>query len=294
MASMDAYLKALVANDSSTLPLSPNLKATENAQPSDLKSGLWSTATKIGSYAFTLSEKDTGQHGFCGLIWRGNDASIVSIRIKINSNGEIVESEIIVGIDRFPGATATDPKSLTTWREDFAMVIPEGKRQTREELKDIAASYYDGVTNNTPEKVPLSHTGNRVENGTRITNISTFSLIDGFYEPEDPNVTLPNFAEWSAKEQFDRGLWNSDTVTGERFPLIDVERGVVMAYALYQPWTKATGATVKGVGKIKRLGGPERTMVSLCMMELFKIKEGQIYDMESVWFVGPLPMSSGW
>lgn len=291
---MDTYLKALIANDSSALPLSPNLKATENAQPSDLKSGLWSTATKIGSYAFTLSDKDTGQHGFCGLIWRSNDASIVSIRIKINSNGEIVESEIIVGIDRFPGATATDPKTLTTWREDFKTVIPEGRRQTREELKAIAASYYDGVTNNTPEKVPLSHTGNRVENGTRITNIPTFSLIDGFYEAEDPNVTLPNFAEWSAKEQFDRGLWNSDTVTGERFPLIDVERGVVMAYALYQPWTKATGATVKGVGKIKRLGGPERTMVSLCMMELFKIKEGQIYDMESVWFVGPLPMSSGW
>jgi hypothetical protein len=295
MASLHAYLDALIAHDSSTLPLSPNLKATENAQPSDLKSGLWSTATKIGSYSFTCSDKKTGQEGFCGLIWRGDhEASIVSIRIKINSSEEIEESEIIIGIDRFPGATATDPKTLTTWREDFSSWIPDDKRNTREELQAIAASYYDGVTNNTPEKVPLSHEGNRVENGTRITNISTFSLIDGFYEPEDPNVTLPNFAEWSPKEQFDRGLWNSDTVTGERFPLIDVEHGIVMAYALYQPWTKSTGATVKGVGKIKRLGGPERTMVSLCMMELFKIKEGTIYDMESVWFVGPLPMSSGW
>lgn len=294
MASIEAYLDALVANDSSTLPLSRNLKATENAKPTDLKSGLWTKATKIGSYKFTVSDKETGQHGFAGLIWRGQDASLVSIRIKINSKGEIEESETIIGIDRFPGKTATDPKTLTQWRDDFSTVLPKERQQSREELQAIAASYYDGVTNCTPEKVPLSHKGNRVENGTRITNISSFSLIDGFYEPEDPNVTLPNFAEWSAKEQFDRGLWNSDTVAGTRFPLIDVETGVVMAYALYQPWTKATITDVQGVGRIKRLGGKDRIMVSLCMMELFKIKDGEIFDMESVWFVGPLPMSSGW
>jgi hypothetical protein len=294
MASMDAFLKALVANDSSSLPLSPNLKATENAKPSDLKSGLWKKATKIGSYSFTCSDKSTGQHGFAGLIWRGEDASIVSIRIKINSSEDIEESEIIIGIDRFPGKTGTDPKTLTTWREDFAQTIPKEKQQSREELQKIAASYYEAVTTSTPSKVPISHDGNRVENGTRITNNPEFSLVDGFYAPEDPSVTLPNFGEWSPKEQFDRGLWNSDTVAGERFPLIDVERGIVMAYALYQPWTKASVTDVKGVGKVVRLGGPSRDMVSLCMMELFKIKGGTIFDMESVWFIGPLPMQSGW
>jgi hypothetical protein len=294
MASMDAFLKALVANDSSTLPLSPHLKATENAEPSDLKSGLWQKATKIGSYAFTCSDKTTDQHGFAGLIWRGNEGSIVSIRIKINSSGEIEESEIIVGIDRFPGEQGTDPRTLTTWREDFAKPIPKKRQQSREELKAIATSYYDAVTTSTPSKVPLSHEGNRVENGARITNNPEFSLVDGFYESGEPGLTLPNFGEWSPKEQFDRGLWNSDTVVGERFPLIDPEQGVVMAYALYQPWMKANLTDVQGVGKITRLGGPERNMVSLCMMELFKIKDGMIFDMESVWFIGPLPMSSGW
>jgi hypothetical protein len=34
--------------------------------------------------------------------------------------------------------------------------------------------------------------------------------------------------------------------------------------------------------------------VSLCMMELFKIRDDEIHDMESVWFVGPYPMESGW
>jgi hypothetical protein len=294
---MEAYLKALIAHDSSSLKLSPNLKATENAEPSDFKSGLWTKATKIGSYAFTLSDQETGQHGFAGVVFRGeNEGSMVSIRIKINSKEEIEESEIIIGIDRFPGKLATDPKTLTTFREDFGILIPKERQLSREKLQSIAASYYEGVTNSTPEIVPLSHQGNRVENGTRITNYTNdaFSLVDGFYEPEVPTVTLPNFARWSAKEQFNRGLWNSDTVAGVRFPLIDVERGLVMAYALYQPWTKAIVTDVKGVGRIKRLGGKDRNMISLCMMELFKIKDGEIFDMESVWSVGPLPMSSGW
>jgi len=84
---IQAYLKALVANDSSSFQISANLKATEHAKPSDLRSGLWSKATKIGSYASTVSDKETCQHGFVGLIWRGEDASIVSIRIKIDSMG---------------------------------------------------------------------------------------------------------------------------------------------------------------------------------------------------------------
>ena len=142
----------------------------------------------------------------------------------------------------------------------------------------------------------LSHEGNRVENRTQITNISSFSLMyfDGFYQPEDPSVQLPKFAEWSAKEQFDRGLWNADTVAGARFPLVDTKRGLVMAYALYQLWTRAKATDVKGVGKIIRLGGEDRIMVSLCMTEFFKIKDGQIFDMDSVWFVGPVPILRGW
>ena len=67
---MQAYLKALVANDSSSFPISANLKATENAKPLGMRSGLWSKATKIGSYAFTVSNKETCKHGFVGLIWR--------------------------------------------------------------------------------------------------------------------------------------------------------------------------------------------------------------------------------
>lgn len=295
MSSIEAYLKALVANDSSTLLVAPNLKATEGAKPSDLKSGLWSKATKIGSYAFTVSDKETRQQGFVGLIWRGEDASIVAIRIKINLNEEIEESEIIVGLDRFPGETSTDPKTLTKFREEFTAIIPKDRRMSRQEIRDVAASYYDGFNNFDPAKVHLTDTGNRVENGTQCTNTSKFLMADGFYETEDPNLKLPNFAEWSAKEQFNRGLYTADTVVVDRYPLIDTETGVAMTYGLYYPWTKATAIDVKGVGKIRPVGGPDNMGAVLCMMEMFRIKDGQIFDIESVWFAGSPPMSTtGW
>ena len=33
-----------------------------------------------------------------------------------------------------------------------------------------------------------------------------------------------------------------------------------MASALYQPWTQSTATDVKGVGRMKRRGGPDRQM----------------------------------
>jgi hypothetical protein len=289
---MEAYLQALVANDASSLRLAKYLKATENAEPSDFNSGLWKAATRIGSYKLIVIDKESGHHGFVGVIWRGDsEASICSIRIKLNSTDEIEESEILLGPDRFPGDTATDVRTLDTFRPDFDTVIPSEKRHTREELYKIAKSYYDGVNNATPELVPLSHEGNRVEQGTQITNTSKY--VFSSFHAKDPNVTLPNFAEWSAKEQFDVGLWSSDRVDGERFPLIDVERGLVFAYAIYKQWAKKDTTELKGFGEVggSEMGGMK---VALCMTEVFKIKEGEIFDMESAWFIGPMDQKSGW
>lgn len=63
----------------------------------------------------------------------------------------------------------------------------------------------------------MTDQGNRVENGTQCTNTSTFSMADGFYQSEDQNLKLPNFAEWSGKEQFNRGLYAADTVVVDRY-----------------------------------------------------------------------------
>jgi len=235
------------------------------------------------------SDELSRQHGFIGLIWYGEEASIVSIRIKLTAANEIEESEIVVGV-RFPGSKSIDPKTLDTFRQDFGTVIPEKERHSREELRSIAASYYDGVNNCTPEKVPLNHEGSRVEMGTQISSNPSY-FFEG-YEIEGSNESVPNFAEWSAKEQFDRGLWNADVVTGERFPLVDVEHGLVFAYTIYHPWEKASSTHVEGVGKVR--GDLTGEKVALCMTELFKIKKGEIHDMETVWFVGPTDMSSGW
>lgn len=156
---MEEYLQALVVNDPSSLHLASNLKSTENAKPTDFKSGLWTKATRIGTYKIIIKDPDTGHQGFIGVIWRNTDASICSIRIKLNYSDELEESEIILGPDKFPGSTSTDVRTLLEFREDFNTIISKEKRHERDELVKIAKSYYDGVNNETPELVPLSHKG---------------------------------------------------------------------------------------------------------------------------------------
>jgi hypothetical protein len=51
---MEEYLQALVAKDPLCLHLSS--KATENAKPTDFKSGLWQKATRIGNYKIIIKD----------------------------------------------------------------------------------------------------------------------------------------------------------------------------------------------------------------------------------------------
>jgi len=48
-----------------------------------------------------------------------------------------------------------------------------------------------------------------------------------------------------------------------------------MTYGLYYPWTKATAIDLKGFGKLRPLGEPDSMGAVLCMMEMFKVKDGK-------------------
>lgn len=287
---LDKVLSALIAHDATSLPFASFYKATLNGKADNFKSGLWSSATKIGSYHFTLSDEDTNQHGFIGLIWRGEEASICGIRVGLNARNEITEMEIIQGRDTFPGPNPTDPRTLTSWRSSFSM--PPPSIESRQRLADIALSYYEAVTRSDPSLVPMADEGSRVEMGNQINNLdpakSKYNLTDGFYKPVSDDVKLPNFALWSAKEQFERGLWNADTVDNARAPIVDRKRGLVLAFSVYQPYRKSWICHAKGIGDfvpINYTEGEKRSYISLNMIELFEIKNGLIGDMESTWYM---------
>jgi hypothetical protein len=93
-------------------------------------------------------------------------------------------------------------------------------------LQSIAASYYDFLTFNTPEKV-LYLTSGTASKAAPVTLNQHIQLLGyrRLLRVRGRSFQLPDIAGWSAKEQFDRGLLSSDSVAGARFPLKDTEKG---------------------------------------------------------------------
>jgi hypothetical protein len=110
---MEAYLQALVANDASSLRLAKNLKATENAEPSDFNSGLWKTATRIGSYKLIIIDKESGHQGFVGLYGEAI-LRLVSVPFESNSIQPTKSKNLKFCWDRID-FLATPPQMFEHW-----------------------------------------------------------------------------------------------------------------------------------------------------------------------------------
>jgi hypothetical protein len=290
LATLDGFLDALARRRPHDAALAPEVRMTEDNHPIPSGAGLWGAATRIDEYRIVAADTDTGQVGFVGLIWRGDEASICGIRLRTRSDGLIDEVEIIRGPGRFPGASGVDARSLGPVRPVFAGEIAPAQRMDRAALAAAAAGYYAAVNQSQPDLAPLDPAGVRIEVGTQITSNPAFHFE--FYAAADGGAALPNFGEWSAREQFQRGLWNADGVTDERYPLVDRTTGLVFAFTAYRPWHKRFETEVEGVGVVgPRIGGRR---VALNMLEAFKIEAGTIREMESVWTIEPAEFRSVW
>lgn len=288
LARLDHFLDGL-AGDPDPAAFSPRARIVENNAPVVVGEGLWKDATAIGGYRIAAADAETAQAGFIGLIWRGEEASICGIRLAFR-DGLIDEVEIIRGPGRFPGAKGVDARTLGAARPCFAATIAAGDRMSRADLIGTAAGYYAAVNRSEPDLARLDPSGARIEAGTQITGNPDFAFE--FYEREDGGA-LPNFGLWSAREQFRRGLWNADGVTDERYPLADRATGVVFAFTVYRPWHKRGWTDVDGVGRVTPLKRETRR-VGLNMLEAFKIENGVIMEMESVWTIEPASFQSIW
>jgi len=65
---MTTYLEALVARDSSKLPVTKNVKYTENGVRLNLTDGLWQTASAMPTYRVDVIDEEAGQVGLLGRI----------------------------------------------------------------------------------------------------------------------------------------------------------------------------------------------------------------------------------
>ena len=162
--------------------------------------------------------------------------------------------------------------------------IPAKKRATRQELIAVANAYFEGLQNNDGKGYyPFTDDCHRIENGYATTNNpGKFPSRSGF-----------DAFGMSCMAQFKSGYYRVVTrIHHRRFPVVDIERGVVYSYAIFDH--------AGTIHKYKLTDGTEVDMSffsrpsSIQATEAFLIENGLIRRVEMVGSSAPYHTNPPW
>jgi hypothetical protein len=271
---LDQYLEALTANDPYRLPVTDNIRFTENTQSLNLGEGLWKTAATI-KYRQAVVDPSQDQIGvFCTVDEGGEHLALLALRLKV-ADKKIAEIETIVS--RYVGkALAFNPQALVVPNPILKEVVPVSERVSRERMISIADLYLEGLEKNSAEFIPLHKDCNRVENGLQTTNNPDLGFITSLSCADQ----IPIFTYMTK-------------IRDRRFSVVDKELGLVWCLVMFDVPGTVKIAELPGHGTIEL---PARTQKprSALVAELFKIRDGQIHYIEAILTGVPLGTESGW
>jgi hypothetical protein len=210
----------------------------------------------------------------------------MDLRLKIE-DGLITEVEQIVNRD---DATAQRIEAMGQPRPGLLAVVPEAERMSRADMIETANKYFSGLQlNDGLGDYPFADDCHRLENGNHATNVPT---PEGETRP-DPRTATSYSSQWTCIEQFESGLLRSDSrIRDRRFVAVDEERGLVAAFTFFdheggwrEPYT-----TRWGVSFAPNLTEPWTWEI----MEIFKVQNGLIHEIEALFIRSPYGMPSGW
>ena len=272
---LDTYLAALKAKDPARVPWAPGAIYTENNVTLKAGDGLWGTVTALGDYDLRFADPQTGSAAFYGVVTETDTASPFAVRLKIKE-GHILESETVVARPLDAGVPFVNAK-LTSRPELNEMLRPV-ERVSREQMIAIANGYFDTLQRNDGTLHTDFEPGcNRREDGMQTTN--------------HPNSGYANM-ELGCAAQFKLGIYRyDDALRARRFPLVDEERGLVLASAFIDHSGRLNDYKLAD-------GRPATSMFhrphSYYLLETFRIRGGRIQSIEAVFTTVPYGMPSPW
>ncbi len=283
---VDRYLAAVLAHDPKRLPLSADVKYTENDQALDVGDGFWNTATGRGSYNHYFVDPVAGQVGWMGTMKERGALLLMTVRLRVQL-GRITEIETTYfragggGPNNIAAMDALGkPEAL--WLE----AIPAAQRASRNQLVEIANAYFEAVQRNDGKGFyPFTDDCDRIENGSHTTNTPS------------PRANTPggfNYMGLNCKQQLESGYLGIVTnVHHRRFPLVDEERGIVWANCVFD-----MGGTVPTIrlntGETADMGQFFGRASSIEVTEAFRIENGKIRRVEMIGSSVPYHLNPAW
>ena len=275
----DTYLDALETKDPSRLPWADHVVFTENNVQLMIGDGLWNTVSGVrDSYDLKVADPSTGQVAWFGIVEEHGHPAIMALRLEVKM-GKIAAVETIVcrsmEFGPFPSIeTYVAPRPL------MLADVPEGRRRPRARMISIADGYFDTLQlNDGTLFTEFANDCDRVENGLQTTN--------------NPNMEDYPIAAMGCADQFRLGQYvYDDRLRDRRYPLVDEEKGIVLAGGFIDHCGKLVDVTwTDGVTKTKSVFHFPHSFV---LLELFKIVDGQIAGVEAVFVTVPYNMPSAW
>ena len=272
---LDAYLAALLARDSAQIEWTSDALVTENNVTLEPGDGLWRTITAQGPYDFRFADEQNDQVALFTTVTETNDTSGCCIRLGLRG-GAIAEAETLVVRQADEALVFPDPKFEP--KPLMEAEVAPAARSSRAEMIALSDGYFSTLERNDGTIHTKFHPDcDRIENGVQTTNNPDFFV---------PVAHLP------CEEQFLQGNYRyDDRLRGRRFPLVDEEKGIVLAHGFIDhcgvlgEYTLTDGTPVSS---------PIRRPHTFYLAEAFKISGGMITGIEADFMTVPYHMKSPW
>ncbi len=308
------YLTALVAHDPKRLPLSADVKYSENAQLLPVGDGFWKTVEGRGKYTHIFADPEFGQVAYMGTMLEAGAPLLMSLRLRLEL-GRITEIETVLFKPGGGGPNnIADMDKPYVPEEIWFKSIPPAQRMSRQELIGIADGYFTSVQKNDGKGIngtgtyPFTNDCHRLENGAPTTNVQPNPAGRGGAapggqassgcsrrpgprrpwrrcgrgpappaQPAQPNI---NASAMDCLSQFKLGYYFVvQNIHNRRYPVVDQERGIVYAYSVFDQGTVNSGVLSDGTPYTFR--GFNRP-TSILVTEAFLIENGKIRRVEMV------------
>ena len=251
---VNQYLDALVAHDARRLPVTADVKFTENDVALKLGEALWKTASAVGTYKLYFADPQAGQVGLFGTIRENGRAAALVLRLQI-ADRRIAEVETLVirsetAANNMEKVGAPDPILTET--------VPASERLPRSTLIATTNTYFEAIEQGNGAVAPFDAECNRFENGIRTSGAQGCSA------------------------QLDTHIFDYiQKIYPRRFLVVDEERQTVFGFFMFTHPGDILWVNVPGQGRRDMPAAAKRPF-SVDVAEAFRIKDRKIRKVEAL------------
>ena len=272
--------------------LAAGITYTENGQRLEIGDGLWATADRLGAYRHDFLDPEAEQAGCFTTIFEGQVHSIMFLRLAM-SGGLVSAIETLVARPGLGGGGpfaegARELDRAGNYGSSWDDVIPADRREDRASLINAANRYFSALEGNDGRGDYSFFADDciRIENGFRTTDVPPASGAGR----ETPYAE--SFRALSARAQFETGFFRFVTsIRDRRFPIINVSRGLVVAFAFFdhtgtlREYELADGTPITGA-----IPRPFTWQIA----EAFRVEAGRLRRIEALMIEVPYGTRSAW